>query len=113
MTPKHTPATPLPWRVVEHRGKRPRIFINGPLREDGQYGADSRSIACLYNLTNWQADAAYIAHAANAYQLLVKELWHARAGLLCAWEDTQEGIRSISKSIECVDALLRSLGESE
>ena len=111
MTPKHTPATPLPWRVVEHRGKR--IFINGPLREDGQYGADSHSIACLYNLTNWQADAAYIAHAANAYPALVEELWRARAGLLAAWEATPEGIGAISKGIECIDDLLRSLGESE
>ena len=111
MTPKHTPATPLPWRVVEHRGKR--IFINGPLREDGQYGADSHSIACLYNLTNWQADAAYIAHSANAYPLLVETLRKAQAMrpvLLAQYGAVPECVLDYCNHTR---ALLRSLGESE
>ena len=85
MTTKHTPATPLPWRIVEERGNLPAImkiaasgnlpaiFINGP-RDELMVGGGiyARSIDKLYNRTGWWQDAAYIAHAANAYPLLVK-----------------------------------------
>lgn len=67
------PATPLPWRVIEARGSRPAIFINGPLK-DGSPGPNSHSIAKLYNLMGWQDDAAYIVLACNAYPRLVDAL---------------------------------------
>lgn len=43
-----------PWKVVEERGARPQIFING---------FQSGSIAKMYNRMNWQTDARLIAAA--------------------------------------------------
>ena len=69
---KPAPATPLPWRVIEYRGARPRVEVAGPV------GANGHRLAKLYNRAGWQQDAAYIAHAANLYGVLVEALKEIR-----------------------------------
>ena len=64
-----TKHTPTPWRVVRRAGETRRAsvsatFINGP----------SGSIAKLYNNSNCEADAEFIARAVNAHDALVDEL---------------------------------------
>ena len=123
MTTNRKPATPLPWRIVEERGNLPAImkiaasgnlpaiFINGP-RDELMVGGGiyARSIDKLYNRTGWWQDAAYIAHAANAYPLLVKALRELM--LRC---DGAEGVRADGSNIQTMaaSALLHELGEAE
>lgn len=68
---KHQPATPLPWHVggvkTPKRGEYPAYPINNAAHEN---------IAQLpiYARGGSNRDAAYIAHAANAYPKLVEAL---------------------------------------
>lgn len=113
MTTKHTPATPLPWRVIEERGNRPAIYVNGPLRADRTADLNSRSIAKLYNLTGWQADAAYIAHAANAYPKLVEALLECVDAIEAADQPKSDLPEWQRERVSNALALLRDLGEIE
>jgi hypothetical protein len=91
MTAKHTPATPLPY------------FTNGPrhLQAQGRLGdIRPRVIAQFTPRDEYQQDAAYIAHAANAYPKLVEALREA------CFQFTDR-----VKMMERHRALLRELGE--
>ena len=88
MTTKHTPSTPLPWREAKAGEIGTTVF-------SGEHSVAST------DTHRWTAgereiqDAAYIAHAANAYPKLISYL-HAMAGGLHDKE---------------IRALLRELGE--
>lgn len=86
-----TPATPLPWRATK-KAVMPKVF--GP--ECGLYRS-SEQVAAPGN----EKDAAYIAHAANAYPKLIEALRHCiRVSPL---RDTPADDEA--------EALLRDLGE--
>ena len=87
MTTKQIPATPLPWKA-SGGCLNPHL----PMSLD----ADAHRI-----------DAAYIAHAANAYPRLIDALHHVRE---LAQENAkgQDGYEIIA---EWTDSLLRELGE--
>jgi hypothetical protein len=83
---KHTPAMPLPLRI---EGNACSILIAANNERVGEIDGDG--------------DAAYIAHAANAYPELVEAL-----SKLLKHRDGQIVHRA---SLERAEALLRSLGE--
>lgn len=82
MTVKIKPATPLPWRADDDE-------IGSQINSCDEGGESHLAVARLGNLENWvdeicdagrddaaseDRDAAYIAHAANAYPKLVEAL---------------------------------------
>lgn len=83
MTAKHAPQTPLPWKL---HGVQRKTEIGGFAVLSGE-----KAHPCAGYVAN-SSDAAYIAHAANAYPRLV-EFVKSRIGRADA------------------DALLRELGE--
>ena len=100
MTTKHTPATPLPWTPEIHkRGKR----TVGSLHQIRFHASDK--------------DAAYIAHAANSYPLLVEALRVLQARIdACELGPVNTGREQADKIAEecaATRALLRELGEAE
>src|SRR3990167_7896415 len=102
MTTNHKPATPLPWALDSFEpigGEWTTCTISGA-------GGLYPTIAVKVRIEH----AAYIAHAANAYQRLVGRV-KTRAAMLKAWEESSEGVGTISEQIEADDALLRDLGE--
>ena len=62
---KHTPATPLPWKVGP-----PSTTTNAVAGQRGIWSG-KRGVADVYG---YPANAAYLAHAANAYPKLVEAL---------------------------------------
>ena len=92
MTTKHTPATPLPWRVSPAR----------PAEVQQQSGTYSIGLMGM----DGAANAAYIAHAANAYPRLVDAL----RGLIAL--DVVLGREFYDRqTVADARALLRELGE--
>ena len=94
MTTNHKPATPLPWRDEE--GDAGGRHITADAKGDD-------AIACTYDESDFAAaaqDAAYIAHAANAYPKLVEAL-HDVLRQVKAYEGQHDRLRD----------LLRELGE--
>ncbi len=93
---KHAPATPLPWRIEPAAQQKPRVSIKVAhavlLSDHAPRMADVRLAQ----------DAAYIAHAANAYPKLVEALKTE----LCACDEASAAHFQIS-------SLLRELGELE
>lgn len=97
---KHQPATPLPWRVSNSRDGGFRVV---------QTVAPVAQITKIGN----EANAAYIAHAANAYPQLVAAL---RAALQMyapfqEQDDSEQGNDHGANFLNASNALLRSLGE--
>lgn len=92
MTTKHAPATPLPWETVEANATIPIRGANGhtvaSVRYDERYDGP---------------DAAYIAHAANAYPRLVEAIQNDLRGYL--------GDFPPNHPATILRDLLRSLGE--
>jgi hypothetical protein len=94
MTIKHKPATPLPW------------FENWNNPQDGWIEGQSQQVVVLTGVQDGQdqddadKDAAYIAHAANAYPKLVRALYNI-----------QRDVRT-RQDIEDARDLLRELGEA-
>ena len=113
---KHQPATPLPW-LHNDTTRRP-LPLHYYARICGEEGRDAETIAVVpcHDMSDTSAaeDAAYIAHAANAYPKLVQALKGAlniyalQALRDCADPKMLEGWR---KNQESVKALLRELGE--
>jgi hypothetical protein len=107
---KHTPATPLPWRVG---AVTPARFPAYPIVGDVIVADVS-----IRARGGSDKDAAYIAHAANAYQKLVDAL-----RCMTEWDaELRERMGSKypldlrpSLNVRAVDAraLLRELGEAE
>lgn len=92
------PATPLPWKfaaAVQNNG--PNYFVVGT----GRWGEPSAADCAR------EADAAYVAHAANAYPRLVE--------VLRALADSSHGGMSAARFLDDAGmyarALLRELGE--
>ena len=107
------PATPLPWTYVQHNGHKPEKFGGAPAFQPADVKGRSGETICSFN--NMPNDAPFIAHAANSYYKLVKQI---RAELIetdymmaggsndiMEWQDKnrQAGDR--------MRALLRELGE--
>jgi hypothetical protein len=93
---KHIPQSPLPW-VADLRGapkSQPRLSV----KVKDMHGAESLHAIGLVCGVN---DAAYAAHAANAYPRLVAELKHALY------------LERSKKYAATLRALLVDLGESE
>lgn len=99
MTTKHTPATPLPW---QHRYISDTKFPNAIVTPD-----NAREVC----LTEARKDAAYLAHAANAYPRQVgaaKELAQmAREAVATRNVDNVLLMDAILR----MESLLRELGE--
>lgn len=104
MTTKHKPATPLPQN---HGGTRRPWYLHGPIGEATHVmGADHSPVAYATATMPRELapeNAAYIAHAANAYPRLVEALREQ----LQAYEG-DFGPQHISTRHR---ALLRELGE--
>ena len=104
MTTKHTPATPLPWAIdlVQTR----RVMFRGTHR--------IISASAVPALAFDEREAAYIAHAANAYPKLVEALRKAIRELRIE-NVNADGEQKPNTPIAIVNedfaALLRSLGE--
>lgn len=107
---KHAPATPLPWKQGEIKGTD---GANGECLFDevGDIVADCGSRATLAH-ADWpecEANASYIAQAANAYPKLVEALGEA----LRAWEKPNPThTPTYRKNYERLTGLLRELGEA-
>ena len=105
MTTKKAPATALPWRTGRDVGVMAGIDaeFDGVVwhvalaHHNAMYGVDASASA--------EQNAAYIAHACNAYPLLVEAL-RRFAGR------SDEDVNYFGRADEA-DHLLRSLGESE
>ena len=101
MTTKHSPATPLPWQAAAG-GKDVYWLVNNPTEP---YAAKTVG-------EHAEQDAAYIAHACNAYPTLVERI---RNSLLAHDEmDDDDGNGPITCTCQQCGtnrALLRSLGE--
>jgi hypothetical protein len=94
---KHTPATPLPFSVDVSPFK---IYVHG--------NAGPRNICESPRLDEHsRQDAAYIAHAANAYSKLVEALRLAANGL----DTTGQTTKQSNDARNHARALLRELGE--
>jgi hypothetical protein len=96
---KHTPATPLPWKPWTKR-------IHHEI-----YAANDQIVAqvrqCEGPNGSTHQDAAYIAHAANAYPKLVAALRLAANGL----DTTGQTTKQSNDARNHARALLRELGE--
>ncbi len=101
---KHQPATPLPWRTERERdgvrqikGKSPYFVarVHGPFTVGDPAGVGYEGA---------EANAAYIAHAANAYPKLVRAL----ENVALAFGDGEREIAAKEAAV-----LLRELGEAE
>ena len=90
MTLKHTPATPLPFRVGD--------------AGHSLFAPDAPRLIC--GGTSKRQDITYIAHAANAYPQLVEALRDLRRD-----ETLDDDDARLVNTRAKVDALLRSLGE--
>lgn len=101
MSIKHTPATPLPWTAinweVNKRTKLRQHALRGP-----DYPVNLRGLATGPE----QRDAAYIAHAANAYPKLVEAL------ALIENSGSFKGGTSIKELQNIARSVLRELGEA-
>jgi hypothetical protein len=108
---KHTPATPLPWRIYKG-GEFGSLDLNG----DGDYSGKGYS----------SQDAAYLLHAANAYPRLVEDAQQRKAALtslylMCADKVFSKSPqvrefaammqRELDAEAQRTSALLRELGE--
>jgi hypothetical protein len=98
---KHQPATPLPWWHFQPYGDMPGIFHIATENNRTALG----EVCSLYGQQT-NADAAYIAHAANAYPKLVEALQSALSASKGDWQKGMSWDRAASK-------LLRDLGELE
>ncbi len=93
---KHTPATPLPWETLP------------AARSNLVHVETSTDHAPVCSLPKARADdAAYIAHAANAYPKLVEALRDAANGLDTTGQTTPQSNAARNNA----RALLRELGE--
>ncbi len=92
---KHKPATPLPW-TVEHGN-----HVIGGNQERSRVAVGSLSVA-EYRVAD--QNAAYIAHAANAYPRLVEALRELA-------EASGRGIEACVNAEARAESLLRELGE--
>ena len=95
----HTPATPLPWRVGQvSAGRFPAYPIIGDqlIVADVTIRARGRS----------NVDAAYIAHAANAYPRLIEALRSLKDRI-----GAFNGQTACSPEFNAAHALLAELGE--
>lgn len=99
MSARHAPATPLPWRTVASYQPATKREEMSPylLAADG----DNVAASALRGVD----DAAYIAHACNAYPRLVEALRNCIAEI-----DDGDGMPG---DFADAIALLRSLGEGD
>ena len=95
-TTKHKPATPLPWTLVSWDANKRTKIVEFAFR--GDYPVNLRGLSTGPE----QRDAAYIAHAANAYPKLVEAL------RICAALVHSDGEPVCGQKVR---ALLRELGE--
>jgi hypothetical protein len=104
-----TPATPLPW-LHNETTRRPLVVSGYYARICNDEGRDAETIAIVPFArpedTVAERDAAYIAHAANAYPQLVAALHNVHAALV---ENGAEA--NLANIISDAAALLASLGE--
>ena len=126
MTTKHTPATPLPWHKGIKQAEQIVYDVSGwAVANATVYHGEADAHDC-------RANAAYIAHAANAYPQLVAALRQmiGAHGNIGRWWET-EGEHRFQNQIDNLNlprptaevirqqvtdetaALLRSLGEAE
>ena len=98
------PATPLPWEsgMVETEPHCVAFYLITQATNIGGWNVAQT----LSNKERDAKDAAYIAHAANAYPRLVEALRDALSALVC--EGHHEGV---SRPVTDGRALLRELGE--
>ena len=105
---KHQPATALPWRTVASYQPQTRKEEMSPY----VLGADGENVAA--SALRGVDDAAYIAHAANAYPKLVEVLRACiRADNLRAFERGQREPEFQHSADHPARAILRDLGEIE
>lgn len=95
--PKHTPATPLPWHMGVKQAER--IVYDA----SGWAVANATTYHGQADKEETKANAAYIAHAANAYPKLVDAL-----RLASLWVDAE----AAKEQREDFAAILSELGES-
>lgn len=108
-SPKHTPATRLPWQQNHHK-RRQVCDADGEFRGCGRI---ANAIAVQ--------DAAYIAHACNAYPKLVEALrkMAERTDQLCGTVNTLSNAQGLGRKVwpndfnDVAQDLLRELGEAE
>ena len=90
---KHQPATPLPW----HSNDR-HVYSGGTDKtHDPDFAVTHSTSGRWYRAVRKPEDAAYIAHAANAYPKLVEAL---------------RDLTGESGDYRAAEALLRELGEA-
>lgn len=116
MTTNHKPVTPLPWSY-SRRGSVGDFRITGGVFLSGE--AQTPKVAGIAFDVYHEQDAAYIAHAANAYPKLVEALRELQA--LCdalAFRPPVDDSRAVDRDtrnlragLEAPRALLRELGE--
>ena len=112
MTTKHKPASPLPWSVGPMAGgifdgkDLPICRIYWPKKVDLAPVERRTEIAEISN-----ANASYIAHAANAYPKLVEALRDLRRIAYTYQEGTVRNMLDMPRFKEA-EALLRELGEA-
>lgn len=99
MTIKHQPATPLPWTAYA-MGDRIEVY-----QDDGQGNGDAINVTTR----DGQPNAAYIAHAANAYPKLVQALRDAAEAI----QNPMGARRSKDGAAAAANALLKKLGEAQ
>lgn len=107
METKHKPATPLPWKKSLGMPCRHPYYL---IRTDEETHA-MRSVAKVDIAARGGSDidAAYIAHAANAYPKLVEAL----RAIVSPDEDGFTILSSGNRDARRITALLRELGESK
>lgn len=107
MSTKHKPATPLPWHLGVKQAER--IIYT----QDGWAVANATVYHGHEDAEDCKRNAAYIAHAANAYPRLVEALRKLEAEankVRVNMVNVKEG-RALGESVNDAAALLRELGE--
>jgi hypothetical protein len=108
MTTKHQPATPLPFKVFS-QGTGPRLYL------DVIGGNGKAVLGAGFPVDKLRQNAAYIAHAANAYPKLVEALQgialRGDDGHYCFDQCKKHELQGHSPFCERYRSILRDLGE--
>lgn len=111
-TTAHEPATPLPWIAHDSNDGVPGLILPGaPVVAGGLVVARVwESLDPIIHVERATQNAAYIAHAANAYPRLVAALREAVAAAAMR----SDSVKSVDRHYAALDAandVLRDLGE--
>src|SRR3990167_5433415 len=111
MTTKHAPATPLPWQQHGYT-----LYEADKWRDGNNLGGQWVAHTYIHDgdslpTETMQANASYIAHAANAYPKLVAKVHAACQYMIANPAATRDGESDRVAALKAFGALLRELGE--